>query len=517
MSVAATTSTIKDLFMPAVFIPGRAAAKAASIGAVATLTLCILAPVSFAQEADPVEAPATDDLEVVEADSLEDLLENVRQRRIVESRIHTEREREFTRDRARQAQMLADAKAERAREERRSDRLETAFDENELRIGDLQEQLDRRLGSLRELFGVLQQVAGETQGLFQGSIISAQFPNRGDWLGEFAQKMGTSSQLATIAEMEDLWFELQREMTESGKVVRFNSTVELNSGEKQNIDVIRVGAFGVIADGKYVRYDTDSSSLVELARQPAGRFTSTADDLQDAEPNEVVAFAVDPTRGSLLSLLIQAATVGERVGSPFGGIAKGECFLPFCDGQGGMVGSVIILGGILGVILAIYKLVQLTLMGTKVNAQKKSDTPSDDNPLGKILKVYHENKDVDLETLEMRLGEATLKEMPSITSNITLIQVISVVAPLLGLLGTVIGMILTFQAITLFGTGDPKTMAGGISTALMTTVLGLCVAIPMTLLHSIVAQRSRSVLHVLEEQTAGISAEHAEKSGQPLG
>ncbi len=103
------------------------------------------------------------------------------------------------------------------------------------------------------------------------------------------------------------------------------------------------------------------------------------------------------------------------------------------------------------------------------------------------------------------------------TRNITLIQVISVVAPLLGLLGTVIGMILTFQAITLFGTGDPKTMAGGISTALMTTVLGLCVAIPMVLLHSIVNARSKGVLLVLNEQSAGILAEQAEKSDRPLG
>ena len=151
------------------------------------------------------------------------------------------------------------------------------------------------------------------------------------------------------------------------------------------------------------------------------------------------------------------------------------------------------------------------------NAQKKSGEPSDDNPLGRVLNVYHENKEVDVETLELKLSEAILGETPRLTRNITLIQVISVVAPLLGLLGTVIGMILTFQAITLFGTGDPKTMAGGISTALMTTVLGLCVAIPMTLLHSIVATRSRSVIHVLEEQTAGLIADHAEKSGQALG
>jgi biopolymer transport protein ExbB len=78
-------------------------------------------------------------------------------------------------------------------------------------------------------------------------------------------------------------------------------------------------------------------------------------------------------------------------------------------------------------------------------------------------------------------------------------------------------MIMTFQAITLFGTGDPKTMAGGISTALVTTVQGLVVAIPMTLLHAIVAARSRGIIHVLEEQSAGIIAEHAERAGKALG
>ena len=115
------------------------------------------------------------------------------------------------------------------------------------------------------------------------------------------------------------------------------------------------------------------------------------------------------------------------------------------------------------------------------------------------------------------MGEAILSETPDINKYISFIQVISVVAPLAGLLGTVIGMIETFQAITLFGTGDPKTMAGGISTALMTTVLGICVAIPTTLLHSVVQQMARSILHKIEEQSAGLIAEHAEKAGQPLG
>ncbi|NCF34128.1 MAG: MotA/TolQ/ExbB proton channel family protein, partial [Proteobacteria bacterium] len=150
-------------------------------------------------------------------------------------------------------------------------------------------------------------------------------------------------------------------------------------------------------------------------------------------------------------------------------------------------------------------------------AQRNSSTANRDNPLGRVLSVYEENKDVDVETLELKMGEAILGETPDLTKRISLIQVISVVAPLAGLLGTVIGMIETFQAITLFGTGDPKTMAGGISTALMTTVLGITVAIPTTLLHQFVQSASKDLLHIIEEQSAGIIADHAEKSGQSLG
>jgi biopolymer transport protein ExbB len=489
--------------------------KSLAQGALFTLLISLSGLLAAQEAAEP--AAATDDLMVNQADTLQELLQNVQDRRVVESRTHTEREQRFTQDKASQARLLTEAQAERRREEQRSDRLETTFDENEIRIGDLQEQLDRRLGSLRELFGVLQQVSGDTRGLFEGSIITAQFPNRGEWLGEFAKKMGTSSQLASIDEMETLWFELQREMTESGKVVRFPGTVNKLNGETVQTDIIRVGSYALIADGEYVQFKAgDDGTMIELARQPSARFTNSAEDLQEASAGEVVEFGVDPTRGSLLAMLIQAATWGDRIGTPFGGISQGECWLPFCDGQGGTPGSVIILVGIVGVLLSIERLLTLSLMGAKVASQKKNDVANEDNPLGRVLKVYDDNRDVDVETLELKLGESILGEQPKITRNITLIQVISVVAPLLGLLGTVIGMITTFQAITLFGAGDPKTMAGGISQALVTTVLGLCVAIPTTLLHSIVASRSRSIIHVLEEQSAGIIADHAERAGRPL-
>jgi biopolymer transport protein ExbB len=475
--------------------------------------LLMVSPFALAEEA--AEAPAAaDDLVVNEANSLDELLENVQGRKVVESREHTARERRFATEKANQAKLLKDAEAERTREERRSDRLETQFEENEIRIGDLTEALDKRLGSLRELFGVLQQVAGDTRGLFEASLISSQYANRGDWLGQLAKKMGTASQLATIAEMEDLWFELQREMTESGKIAKFPSTITKLSGEKVNTEIVRLGSYALIGEGEYLQWDPDTQSIIELARQPSGRHVETAQAVQEAAPGEIVEFSVDPLRGSLLALLIQAATIGEQVGS-LGAVA--ECYLPFCDGQGGTVGAIIILGGFIGVLLALERLITLSMVGAKVNSQRKNPTPSDDNPLGRVLKVYEENKNVDVETLELKLGEAILGETPKLTRNITLIQVISVVAPLTGLLGTVIGMIETFQAITLFGAGDPKTMASGISKALMTTVLGLCVAIPTTLLHALVNARSKSVIHVIEEQSAGIIADHAEKSGQPLG
>ena len=469
------------------------------------------------QNADSQNPQEEAGIEVNQAASLDELLELVRQRRLVESREHAAREQEFVNNRDRQQQLLNDARAEQRREERRAETLNAQFNDNEDRIDVLQQTLDERLGRLRELFGVLQQVAGDTRGLFESSIISAEFAeDRGEWLGEFAAKMGTSTQLATIEEMERLWFELQREMTKTGEVKRFSSVVSLLNGEQRPVDVVRVGAFNLVGGGEYLNY-VPGVGITELAGQPAGRYVNTIEDLEEAEAGDVVEFAVDPTRGSLLSLLIQAATVGERIGSVFGGIADGDCYLPFCDGQGGYVGSVIILGGIIGVLLALERFVTLFLIGRKVTAQRETEVPSEDNPLGRIMQVYEANKSVDVETLELKLSEAILMETPAITRNITIIQVISVVAPLLGLLGTVIGMILTFQAITLFGTGDPKTMAGGISTALMTTVLGLCVAIPTVLLHALVNGRSKSLIHLIDEQSAGIVADHAERTGVALG
>lgn len=430
-----------------------------------------------------------------EASSLQELLNYVQQGSVRDNQAEQERLRQFQQNRTQQQQLLQNATNQRASEERRSEMLETTFESNELLIDDVQGQLDERLGSLRELFGVLQQVAGDARAQFQNSLTNIEYPDRAQFLTDLAAKMGSSSQLASIEEIERLWFELQRQATEQGKVKRLrNFELVTTDGEISVEDVVRVGAFNLVADGRYLQHNPDTNSVSELQRQPEqGRFVNSTSNLVNAAPGEIVRFGLDPTRGVILAAYVDTPNLTERIN------------------QGGIVGYVIIALGALGVLLSLERLVMLTIAGRKVKTQLKRDTPSNDNALGRVLQVYHANRQADTETLELKLGEAILKELPRLQRGILFIKVISVVAPLLGLLGTVTGMIQTFQAITLFGTGDPQTMAGGISQALVTTVLGLTVAIPTVLLHTIVSGRSRDITQILQEQSAGIVAEQSEK------
>jgi biopolymer transport protein ExbB len=142
--------------------------------------------------------------------------------------------------------------------------------------------------------------------------------------------------------------------------------------------------------------------------------------------------------------------------------------------------------------------------------QRHLDHPKPDNPLGRVLTVYQQNRGVDPETLELKLDEVVMRESSQIERFLWLVKTVSVVAPLMGLLGTVTGMIQTFQAITLFGAGDPKMMAGGISEALVTTMLGLITAIPLVLLHATLANSARRINDILEEQSTGFVAIESE-------
>jgi biopolymer transport protein ExbB len=340
-------------------------------------------------------------------------------------------------------------------------------------------------------------VAGDARTRFETSLTSIQYPDRVEFLEGLAKKIGSSAQLPSIEEIERLWFELQREMTESGKVVKFQTNVMTSDGRETTMDVARVGLFNIVSDGKYLVYQ--NGSVAELPRQPeGGRFTGSTSDLVTSSGG-MVRFGVDPALGGVLRTYVARPNMLERVQ------------------QGGLVGYLIVALGIVGLLISLERLIVLGSASRKVTAQLENETPNSDNALGRVLSVYTNNKSTDTETLELKLSEAIYKETPALNRALLFIKIISVVAPLMGLLGTVTGMIQTFQAITLYGTGDPKLMAGGISQALVTTVLGLTVAIPMVLLHTLVSGRSKRIVQILQEQCAGIIASHAEKSAAGRG
>lgn len=398
---------------------------------------------------------------------------------------------------------------ERVRQENISTTLETQFETNDKDISRLQEELARELGDLKQLFGVIQLSASEAQEEYKSSIISAQYPDRSENLRQMVEKMASLTELVSIDEIEDLWVQLQNEMTQQGKVISYNAPVSYIVDYEEALDeegnvtsrtpvyevrekkVTRIGAFNAVAGDDIITYN-NARGFEALDRQMDAGFIKASNNLQDATSG-VTTFQLDPARGGLLAALVQKPSLTEKVE------------------EGKIVGYVIIALGLLALLMAVLRYV--VLIGVEASVKKQSrdiKRPSLKNPLGRVIKVYQDNPKSDPESLELKLGEAMLKESPKINRWVMFIKIIAVVAPLLGLLGTVTGMIQTFQAITLYGAGDPQTMAGGISQALVTTVLGLVVAIPTVFAHWLVSNKAKNIEGILEEQAAGLVAEKYE-------
>ena len=449
------------------------------------LSLLINSSYAFAQETD-VEAPT----------NLDKLLELVKEGKSKEQSENTKREAEFKAARDQQDQILKAEQRELARQERIADQLEEEFRKNQEKLRIAEEAYLKQLGSLNELFGHMQSITTDSRVTFESSLTAAEFgKDREKFLGNLTQKMGESTELPTIEEIERVWYEIMREMKATGEVSRFTATVINVDGTQTECDVVRVGVYNAVCGNSYLEYVPTKGQYQFLARQPAGRYTSSAGRVSNADASSgYVSFSVDPSGpsgGALLANLVQNPSLLERIN------------------QGGIIGYIILAIGGITLLYALYKYVMLWMMGREVEAQLASSTPNSNNPLGRVLKVGASHMKETIDRLELKLAEAIMAERPSIERGISFVKIVSVVAPLAGLLGTVTGMIVTFQQITLFGTGDPKIMAGGISQALVTTVLGLVVAIPTTLAHSFLQSSARSVVDVLEEQATGIVAEKA--------
>ena len=430
------------------------------------------------------------ELDTPEAKSLSELLDLVQKGYQAEDSEQTRRLAEFAGAGARQQELLEQGRAELADLEARSQVLEDSYNENERRLGEFEAALTERLGKLGELFAVVRQASTDLAAYVWDSLTSSQITGR----REFLDQLGLAKEIPKPEDLEKLWFEFQREMTAQGEVARFQAPVLTGDGQVLEKEVVRAGPFTAVSGDKYLIWEIEGQKLRELLRQPSSRYRGTVEPF--IETTEGYAeLAVDPSRGSLLNALTDTPGFTERIN------------------QGGLVGYVIITLGAFAVVLGLIRWVVISITSRKVEAQRKASGARSDNPLGRILGVHEENRDIDAETLELKLDEAVLRESSKLERFLWLVKTVSVVAPLLGLLGTVTGMIATFQAITLFGAGDPKMMAGGISEALVTTMLGLTAAIPLVLLHATLANSSKRIIDILDEQSAGLVARQAERAG----
>lgn len=431
---------------------------------------------AFAAEAPP--APGADP-----SIGLDQLLNEVRQSRGTEQRINQQREQRFLQARNEQQTLLRDAHAEEQREEKRADELRLRFERNEGRLAELEQDLDARAGELTDVFSIARQAALEAQASVKNSMLSVQFTDWSERLGEVSGR----AHALTIEDLETLWLTMLEATAQNGKVVRFRAPVITVDGEEVEKVVTRVGVFNAVADGRFLRYLPETVKLVELSRQPPARFTSLVAQLENAKEGHQ-AFPLDPSRGAILSLIVHSPDLKEHIEA------------------GGVIGYIIILIGIIALIIASYRFVVLGRLRRQMAAQARSEEQRPDNPLGRLHIAAQQAAALSSKSLSARLHEKVGEEASGMHKGLRTLGIFAAVSPLLGLLGTVTGMIETFQSITLFGSGDPRIMSGGISEALVTTELGLIVAIPALLVHSFLTGRANRLVEVLEHHSTRLMA-----------
>jgi biopolymer transport protein ExbB len=429
--------------------------------------------------------------------SLADLLKAVQNSRAEEQRLNAEREREYRAAADKQSALMAEAVAKRNRAEATSSALSAQYDANELRINELNELLRQRQGNLGELFGVTRQIAGEISNSLADSLINSQFPStegQEDRVA-FLKRLADAKSLPSITELERMWFEISREMTASGSVEKYRAAVVKPDATSEERDVVRVGGFTAVSDDEFLVYR--EGALKVLPRQLPGGARSLASELSEASGTDYHEMVVDPARGVLLELVTERPSWGQR-------FYESEPIVWF-----------IMFVGLAGLVLSAVQ--TLFLLGERARVRRQLgnvSNPSNDNSLGRVLAAFRGDPsriEEDAEVAELRISEAVLREVPKLERFQAFLRLAVAAGPLLGLVGTVVGMIITFQSITESGQSDPRLMANGIGQAMIATVAGLGIAIPLLFINAFLASMSKGIVQVLDEQSTGLLAESIEK------
>jgi len=433
-----------------------------------------------------------------QAQTLNDVLDQARSVREAETALFQQRITDFNATAAAdQQRLMREAAATRTQIQAAVQEKTNQFSANDLQISTLNVEMREKANTLGlgELFGLARQVAGDSATILEQSLVNAQYASE-DSRVAFLRDFSQQDTIASIAQLERVWFEIQREMTASGEVARYTGTVVEPNGDALTAEVVRIGPFTATADGQFLAYIPNLSRLSIMPRQLPEEFLADAAQLHSASQGYVTG-VVDSTRGVLTSLYVERPTIGERIE------------------KGAEVGYVIIVVGTLGFLAFIYQLIYLVRSRMAVTAQMKNlQKPINNNALGRVLLSFKGDGgkiEEDSEVAELRISEAVMKEVPSLERFQPFLRLAVAAGPLLGLVGTVVGMIITFQSITESGSSDPKLMANGIGQAMIATVLGLGIAVPLLFAGALLNSLSRSIVQILDEQSTGILAENIEK------
>lgn len=368
--------------------------------------------------------------------------------------------------------------------QKHNNELVAEFADNEKKLAKLEEKLRLETGSLGEVFGVVRQNAKQLESELNSSVTSADAQNYRD----IVQKVAAATELPSMQQLTGLWKALEEQIQASSQLMSTQISFVNGAGEIQKETAIRVGSLGLVSEAGYLKWNAIKDEAQLYPKQPEN--TPILSKLSSGPMQDIV---LDPTRGMLLEQLAHSPSLMDRVKA------------------GGVVGQVILGLLLIGMIIAFFRGITLSKARQKIRTQLKSPQVPGDNPLGRVLAVYKKDKCLSVEALELRLLEVVVDEQSQLEKGLSMLKLLAALAPMLGLLGTVIGMIETFQVITQFGNGDPKVMAGGISMALVTTVLGLVAAMPLLLAHNILSSQAELIRNTLEKQGISLVAQQAEK------
>lgn len=358
-----------------------------------------------------------------------------------------------------------------------------------------EEQMD-----MREYTGVVREVARDLESILSQSLFTAQRPDRLDRLTP-ALARDRFPGIAEIDSISELFFE---EMALSGEVDLRSGTFIDPGGAETTGEILTIGNFSAVyqKDGKtgFLRYGEGSKRFFALSTRPPWLMRRNLNQYIRGDSEEIY---LDFSKGAALRQIAHRSSIYDKIK------------------KGGPIVWPILGIGLLALIIALERIVFLNrvhantdrLMGTVNQLAAQGDWAGCDavlkhekgKPVYNVLRAGLQAVNEKRETLESVLQEAILKELPRLERFLSALNIMGAVAPLLGLLGTVTGMIATFHVITLYGAGDPRMMSGGISEALVTTMLGLSVAIPIMLVHTFLRRQVEHIIGDMEEKAVALS------------